>query len=99
MFDKNSIWLGIALGLAVPFVGYAILLSIYDYLDASGVLVRTGLSPTFRQRTLMVISLCLNLLPFNYYQRIKYTDTMRGIVFPTAIYVIAWIIYFGPYIL
>jgi len=99
MLNKNSIWIGIGVGLVLPFVGYAILLEIYDYLEGIGLLRRTGFSPTFRQRTLMVMSICLNLIPFNIFQRRKYTDTMRGLVIPTAIYVVLWLFYFGSYIL
>ena len=97
--NKNEFWVGIVIGLVLPFVGYALLLTVYDSLDAAGIIKRMANSPTFRQRTLMVIAICLNLIPFNIYQRRNYTQTMRGIILPTGLYVIAWIIYFGRYIL
>ena len=95
MFDRNAIWLGLLIGLAVPFVGYALLLTLFEQLESMNAVSSEGFSPTFRTRTLMVIALCFNIFPFNYYQRKKYTQTMRGLVIPTALYAIAWVIYFG----
>lgn len=96
--NRNAIWAGLLVGVIIPFVSYAVLLSIYDYLETAGYVSKVGFSPTFRQRTLSVLAICLNVIPINIYKRKNYTESMRGIVFPTAVYVIAWIIYFGKYI-
>ena len=69
-----------------------------EQLEQLGFMSQEGFSPTFRRRTLSVVAICLNVIPLNLYNRYQMTESMRGIVFPTAIYVIAWIIYFGPYI-
>lgn len=95
MFNKNAIWLGILLGLAIPFVGYALLLTLFEQMEVWGVVSKEGFSEGFRKRTLTVIAICFNVIPFNYYQKNDMIQTMRGLVFPTAIYAIAWIITFG----
>lgn len=98
IFSKNAIWFGLLVGLAIPFVGYAVLLTIFDQLDAIGWVSAEGFSSTFRVRTLSVIAICLNTIPLNIFNKRRMTESMRGIVFPTAAYVIVWIIYFGRYI-
>ena len=97
-FKKNALWVGLIVGLVIPFVGYALLLTLVDQLEQLGFMSQEGFSPTFRRRTLTVIAICLNIIPLNLYNRMQMLESMRGIVLPTAIYVIAWIIYFGPYI-
>ena len=98
IFNKNAIWVGILIGLVLPFVGYALLLTIFEQLDALGWVDGEGFSSTFRVRTLSVVAICLNTIPLNIFNKRRMTESMRGIVFPTAAYVIAWIIYFGRYI-
>ena len=99
MFKKDSILVGILVGLVVPFVGYAILLTIFDQLQAAGLVEPNGFSPTFRQRTLSVLAICLNIIPINIFKKRWWNESMRGVVFPTGLYVIAWIVYFGKHIL
>lgn len=97
--NKDSILFGIAIGLVVPFVGYALLLTLFDQLEAVGWINPNGFSPTFRQRTLSIVAICLNTIPMNIFKKRWWNDSMRGVVFPTGLYVIAWIVYFGQHIL
>ena len=97
-FSKDSILTGVVIGLIIPFVGYAILLSLFDWMQGMGWVEPNGLSPTFRQRTLSVLAICLNIIPINIFKRKWWNESMRGVVFPTGAYVIAWIIYFGKHI-
>ena len=95
MLQKNELWLGIVLGIIIPFIGYALLLTAYDNLDVLGVATDKNLSPDFRTRTLGLLAISLNLIPFAIYNRKKFTNTMRGLVFPTMAYVIYWFVRFG----
>jgi len=95
MLNRNAIWIGLALGLAIPFVGYALLLTLFEQLDAAGVLSSKGFSANFRQRTLTIVALCLNIIPFNYFYKQRHTNSMRGIAIITVVYAAAWVIYFG----
>ncbi len=95
---KNSILIGILLGLFIPFVGYAIFLSIFDGFEDMGFIKTGATSPSFRYRTSAILGITLNLIPFNIFNKRRWNDAMRGIVFPTFAYVVAWIIYFGKHL-
>ncbi|MDX1941624.1 MAG: hypothetical protein SFU99_13785 [Saprospiraceae bacterium] len=92
---QNKLWIGLLIGLLLPFVGYALLLTIYDQMDAMGWTSNIGFSPNFRARTLGVIAICLNLIPLNIFQRRRFGETVRGIAVMTVLYAIGWVIYFG----
>ncbi len=96
MFDlrnKNKVWFGLLVGFLVPFVGYGILLVIYDWLDGIGAI--EALSPEFRNRTPALFALCLNIIPFQIFKRRWMTHAMRGMIFPTLIYAIWWLFHFN----
>ncbi len=95
MLNKDSIIIGIIVGLVLPFVGFALLLEVYDQLANNGIISDIGLSEDFRKRTIALLALCLNLIPFIIYNRKWFYNTMRGIVFPTVLYAALWFIYFG----
>ncbi len=99
MFDRNAIWLGLVLGLLVPFVGYAIFMTIFEQLEAVGLMSKIGMTPYFRERTSGILAIALNLLVLNFYQKRRSFNTVRGIVVMTGGYVIAWLVYFGQYVL
>jgi len=92
--NRNALWVGVLVGLLVPFVGFALLLMIYEQLEAIGLIKPGGFSTDFRQRTTAIVAICLNLWPLNIYQKKRYTDSMRGIVLPTGLYIMAWFIYY-----
>ena len=89
---------GLFLGAIVPVVGYGILLTIYDFLEQQLLATDVGFAPDFRTRTLMLIGICLNLIPFHIYQRRRADNTMRGMVLPTVIYMGAWFWFFGRFL-
>lgn len=99
MLNKNSLPLGFILGLLIPFVGYALLLELFDQLDANNLISDIGFTENFRLRTTALLAICLNLIPFIIYNRKKFSDTMRGLIFPTVIYAIFWFIYFGRHLI
>ncbi len=88
---------GLALGFIIPFVGYAILISIYDWLEQSGFASTVGFADSFRERTLGLIAICLNLTAFHFFKKHKLDNSMRGVVIPTMVYVIFWIYRFSSY--
>ncbi|MFN7115541.1 MAG: hypothetical protein ACK4TA_02000 [Saprospiraceae bacterium] len=97
--NRNALWFGLAVGLVLPFVGYAILLMIYDGLDSAGLLSGRGFSENFRQRTLGIVAICLNLIALNFFQKRRFSNSMRGLVIATFIYAAVWFIYFGTKLL
>jgi len=72
MMHKDSILFGLLFGLAIPFIGYALILEIYDQLESAGVISNIGFSETFRKRTISLLAICLNLLPFSFYNDQNY---------------------------
>lgn len=95
ILNKNNLWIGLGIGLVLPFIGYALLLTLYEQLEATGFGTSIGFSPHFRQRTLAVIAICLNIIPLNRFQRRRMTESMRGVVMATTLYVFLWVIYFS----
>ena len=95
IWNKNAIWVGLLLGLLLPFVGYALLLTIFEQLEAAGFLSSKGFSPNFRERTLSIVALCLNIFPFNYFYKRRHTQSMRGTAIVTVLYAVAWVAYFS----
>ncbi len=96
--DRNQLWIGLLIGLLLPFVGYAVLMMLYEQLEALGWIQPGGLSTDFRHRTTAIVAICLNLWPLNFYQKKRFVNSMRGVVLATSVYVAAWIIYYFGYI-
>lgn len=93
--ERDSILTGLVLAMIVPVLGYMLVSGIFDLLTHFGLMdyvSSTGSSK--RQRTLALLGICCTLIPFQWAQRNKYINTMRGIIFPTLIYVGAWIYFY-----
>lgn len=99
MFHKDSLPLGLLIGLVVPFVGYAILLELYDQLALSQMASDAGMTENFRSRTVALLAVCFNLIPFTIYNRNRCFNTMRGLVFPTVLLAVTWFFYFQSHLL
>lgn len=95
MMDKNSIVTGLVLGCIVPVLGFIVVQFIFDTLTQFGLMAEvTAFSEGRRLRTLALIGICFNLIPFNISKNNRWDQTMRGIVFPTLVYVGAWLFRF-----
>jgi len=98
MFEKDSLIAGLLLGVFIPFVSYALVLEIYDQLEAADLISGFG-TGDFRRRTSALLGLCFNLIPFALFNRKKFHQSMRGIMIPTIIYAGVWFFFFGSKIL
>ena len=95
MMDKNSIVTGLVLGCIVPVLGFIVVQFIFDTLTQFGLMAEvTAFFEGRRLRTLALIGICFNLIPFNISKNNRWDQTMRGIVFPTLVYVGAWLFRF-----
>lgn len=94
MFQKDSILMGILTGFAIPFVAYAILLIINDFIYGLDFLTNArgeSMKFSFSEKLLATIAICTNIIPFQYFRN-RYMDyAMRGVMFPTLGYVFYWI--------
>ncbi len=95
MSRNNSIWLGLLIGLALPALGYPVLLFLYEQLEEAGIVSSSGFSGDFRQRTVAILALCLNLLPLRRFQGQRATRSIRGLVLATLLLGVLWFIYFN----
>ena len=93
MFEKDSLIVGLLFGIAVPFIGYALWLELYDQLEIHDFISgRAGVE--FRRRTSSLLGICMNLIPFTYFNRQRFFGSMRGVVFSTIVYGFIWFFYF-----
>jgi len=95
MLNKNSFINGMFVGFLIPLVSFGVLMLLYKGLEASGVIGTTALSENFRVRTMAIVAIAFNAIPMNRFQKRRYTDSMRGIVIPTMVFVVIWMVYFG----
>ncbi|PHN04109.1 hypothetical protein [Flavilitoribacter nigricans] len=86
--NRNEIWIGLVVGLLLPFVGYALLLSASDYI------INNNLGSGFRPRSLALIAVCLNIIPMNVFMSRGQGQSMRGLLIMTIVYAVVWFLYF-----
>ncbi len=95
MFEKDSLIIGLLIGLCVPFVGYATIQMIFEQIAELEFLNPDTRSIYFRERTIAILAVCLNLIPFQLFKKRRNEKTMQGILIVTFIYVFVWIYYFA----
>jgi len=84
--------MGFVLGAIVPVLGYLAIAFIFETLTSFGLMEAVSTSSSSRRfRTLLLLAICANLIPFNFAKNRKWDQMMRGIIFPTIIYTGAWI--------
>lgn len=94
--NRNSILFGFVLGAIVPVLGYIVIDFLFEQASYWGLISSgDGANLSRRMRTILLLSICTNLIPFNWAKRNYYDATLRGIVFPTLIYVGYWIYMFA----
>jgi len=91
---KDSIKIGIIVGLVLPFLGLWLWKGIFELLTVANIMDPSGFSESWRERTFALLGICMNLIPFHYHQKKHNDETMRGMVFPTFLYVVIWVIFF-----
>jgi len=96
MIEKNSLFTGLVIGAIVPVLGYIVIEFIFGLLTQVGLMEYvTGTGSSRRMRTLALLGICSNLIPLSIFKKYKWDNTMRGIVFPTLIYVAFWLYQYG----
>lgn len=99
MLEKNSLPIGIIVGVLLPIIGYIIFYGIYEGLEIIGWVSDGGFRPKFRERTIGIIALALNAIALNYYQKRYYFNSVRGVVVTTAVWIGVWLYLYGEYVL
>lgn len=99
MLEKNSLVIGLVIGIFLPVLGFLLLTGAYEGLEFLGWVSDDGLGPKFRERTAAIIALALNAIALNYYQKRYLNNTVRGIVIITTMWVGLWLYLYGQYVL
>ncbi len=99
MLNRNRVVTGILVGLLLPALGFILLYQIFNILEIKGAASGAGFSPMFRERTLSIIAIALNLIPLNLFRKQRAEAAMRGIVIASFVLVVLWLVYFRSYIL
>ena len=91
---RNNVFFGLALGIIVPLIAYVFWNSLFNVLDNASIISSDGFSTSWRERTVALLSICMNIIPFQVYLKRRCEQTMRGLIFPTVILVCVWIYFF-----
>lgn len=95
MFNRNKIWLGIAVGFLLPAIGAVLIFNIFKILAMIGGASGEGFTPNFRERTSLVIAMALNLIPMNIFRKQRWDLAMRGIVIATTLLAFVWVAHYS----
>ena len=86
MENKDSIFIGLALGAVVPILGFVAVETLFNTLASMGWIDEGGTGIySSRTRTIGLLAICFNLIPFNIAKNKRWDNTMRGMIFPTLI--------------
>lgn len=93
-YQKNNLQLGIGIGLLLPFALFYLLQGLYSLLGDQTI---NSIGIDFRQRTIALLAIAIDVIPMRYYQKNRYwIDTMRGVTIAMAVLAVIWLIYFLP---
>lgn len=99
MLNRNEVWAGLIFGILFPVIGYLILYNLFGFLEMKGAASGEGFSANFRERTLGIVAIAINLIPLNIFRRRRWDLAMRGVVISTGVLAILWLVRFGAYLL
>jgi hypothetical protein len=90
--ERDSIFTGLVIGAILPVIGYFLLESVFEYFNSIGALGEAvGEGFMRRVRTIGILAICCNIIPFEICKKRRLDNTMRGVVFPTLVYIGFWI--------
>lgn len=95
MFNKNEIWTGFLFGIILPVAGFLVLMQMFSLLEIKGAASGAGLSADFRERTLAIVAVALNLIPMQIYRNRRWDKAIRGIVIATSVLALVWVVRYG----
>ena len=93
--QKTELAKGILAGLLVPFVSYAVLLLLNEKISALIFKEVMKDELILDNKTVAILAICFNLLPFHLLDKKKQTRAMRGVLISTFLLAMLWIFLFG----
>ena len=91
-YSSGNLWKGVAIGSIVPVIGAILGWALIDFMAEWN--WGRAATDTFSTRTISLIGLIFNLIPFHFFMNRGEINTVRGILFPTMIFALAWFFYF-----
>lgn len=95
MFQRDEIWVGLLYGLLLPLAGFFLLYNIFSLLEIKGAASGVGFSENFRERTLAIVAIALNLFTLSRFRKRRWEQAMRGVVIATSVLAVAWLFLYG----
>jgi hypothetical protein len=95
MQQRNKIWFGLVTGILLPALTFVLLYQLFSILEKLGGVSDQGFSANFRERTLAILSIAVNLPLLNMFRRRRWDLAMRGVVISTTLLAFAWVFIFG----
>jgi len=91
MFQRDEIWVGLLYGILYPVAAFLFLYNLFSLLEIKGAASGTGFSENFRERTLAIVAIALNLFVLSRFRKLRREKAMRGVVIATALLALAWL--------
>ena len=88
--QRNTILFGIVVAVITPVVAYFVLTLLNQGLEALDLQTRSGGAFSLSRRLILLMSVCANVLPFEYFRKYRFDNALRGVVVPTLVYLFAW---------
>ncbi len=99
IFSRNNVFFGLAIGLLLPALAFYLLSPLIDFIGTLLVPEKGVYASHFRQRSLAIIAICINLIPMNGFNKNRRPESMRGMMLATIILGIVWFISFKDQLL
>ncbi len=91
-YSFDSFLWGILISIITPIVSFGIITMLFEVLADAGLMdhiTSSGASP--REKTVALLAICCNLIPFNYFKNQRMDYAIRGCILPTMILVAYWL--------
>gem|GEM_PF-1932559 len=93
VFQRNSLPLGLIIGLLSPLIGTFIVFGIFALMVSTGAMDESmGGLHSKRMRTTLLIGICTNLFWIRKWNQPFTTNSLRGVTTATMLYAIGWFV-------
>lgn len=91
IYKKNSLPLGLIIGLLFPIFGFSLVYGIFDVMVSSGIMDEATMTlKSKRMRTITLMGICANVFWIRKYNQRFTGQTLRGVVIGTMILSLSW---------
>jgi len=95
MIQRDELWVGLLYGILLPAAGFLVLFNLFSLLEIKGAASGAGFSENFRERTLAIVAIALNLFLLSRFRKLRWERAMRGVVIATALLAFVWLFLYG----